>query len=117
MPASGCGAPTRPPREEVTAMVTVVALLVAVAAAVRGMWSPCGLSMLTSLNPVSERSRGHRFWLTACWYVLGAVAGGALLGVGCGGLAVLWRFAPESAIVAAALVALLSDGAVLGWSL
>ena len=31
-----------------------VALAVAVVAAVRGMWSPCGLSMLSSLNPVSE---------------------------------------------------------------
>ena len=47
------------------------------------MWSPCGLSMLSSLNPVSEAARGNRFWLTAVWYVAGAVAGGALLGAGC----------------------------------
>ena len=36
-------------------------LLVAAVAALRGMWSPCGLSMLSTLNPVSERARGHRF--------------------------------------------------------
>ena len=32
----------------------IVALVTAVAAAARGMWSPCGLSMLSSLNPVSN---------------------------------------------------------------
>ena len=52
----------------------------AVSAALRGMWSPCGLSMLSQLNPVTERGRGHRFALTAAWYVLGAVVGGAALG-------------------------------------
>ena len=100
-------------------------LLVALAAvaAVRGMWSPCGLSMLSTLNPVSERARGHRFWLTACWYVLGALVGGALLGLGCavaavgyGGLA-----APSSVTWSVALVgatvAVFSDARVGGWSL
>jgi hypothetical protein len=61
----------------------VLALLVAAVAALRGMWSPCGLSMLTSLNPVAERARGHRPALTAAWYVLGAAVGGAALGAGC----------------------------------
>lgn len=61
----------------------VVALVVAAVAAVRGLWSPCGLSMLSSLNPVSEAARGHRFAPTAGWYVFGAVAGGAALGGTC----------------------------------
>ncbi|SHG17793.1 hypothetical protein SAMN05443575_1589 [Jatrophihabitans endophyticus] len=65
-------------------MLLSLALVTAVVAAARGVWSPCGLSMLSSLNPVSERARGHRFGLTAAWYVAGAVAGGAALG---GGLA------------------------------
>ena len=60
--------------------LTLCGIAVAGVAAVRGLWSPCGLSVLTSLNPVSERGRGHRFWVTACWYVAGAVAGGAALG-------------------------------------
>ncbi|WP_375487516.1 hypothetical protein, partial [uncultured Jatrophihabitans sp.] len=64
-----------------------VALLVATAAALRGVWSPCGLSMLSALNPVSERARGHRWGVTASWYVGGAVAGGAVLGGGCALLA------------------------------
>jgi MFS family permease len=98
-------------------MLLVVALLVAAVAAVRGMWSPCGLSMLSSLNPVSERSRGNRFWLTASWYVGGAALGGALLGVVCGGLAELWRFAAWPAALAVALLALVSDSGAVGWSL
>jgi hypothetical protein len=65
-------------------ILLAAALTTAVVAAVRGMWSPCGMSMLSSLNPVSESARGHRFWATAVWYVAGAAVGGALLGAGCG---------------------------------
>src|SRR4051812_49698983 len=61
----------------------VLLYVTATAAALRGLWSPCGLSMLSSLNPMSERARGHRFSATACWYVVGSIAGGALLGAGC----------------------------------
>lgn len=104
-------------------MLLLVALSVAVLAAVRGMWSPCGLSMLSSLNPVSEAARGNRFWITACWYVLGALLGGALLGTGAGlaasGLGrldasgtVVWSIA-----LAAALVAVVSDTGLSGRSL
>lgn len=64
-------------------MLLIAALATAGVAAVRGMWSPCGLSVLSSLNPVSESARGHRFWMTAVWYVAGAAAGGAVLGAGC----------------------------------
>lgn len=59
---------------------TVLALVVAVAAAVRSTWSPCGWSMLSTITPISERSRGHRYGLTAGWFVVGSVAGGATLG-------------------------------------
>ena len=104
-------------------MLLLVALVLAVVAAVRGMWSPCGLSMLSSLNPVSEAARGNRFWITACWYVFGASLGGALLGVGAAGAAsgvarlgasesVVW-----SLVLGAAVVAVASDTAVFGRSL
>lgn len=56
-------------------------LIVALAAAIRGMWSPCGLSMISSITPLSERSRGHRFWATAVWFTLGGIAGGVTTGV------------------------------------
>lgn len=103
----------------------MLVLLFALAAvtAVRGMWSPCGLSMLSTLNPVSERARSHRFWATACWYVVGAVVGGALLGLGCalvavgfGGLDAPTSVAWSVALVASS-VAVLSDARIGGWSL
>lgn len=101
----------------------LLALAVAVLAAVRGLWSPCGLSMLSSLNPVSERARGHRFALTAAWYVGGAATGGALLGAvtaaGAAAVAALpvgtaW---PWAAALVGALVSTASDSATTGFAL
>lgn len=56
------------------------ALAVAGLAAARSTWSPCGLSMLSSITPFAERSRGHRYSWTAAWFIAGAVVGGACLG-------------------------------------
>jgi hypothetical protein len=61
--------------------VVVLGAVVAVAAAARSTWSPCGLSMLSSITPLAERSRGHRFGATATWFVAGAVLGAATLGL------------------------------------
>jgi hypothetical protein len=103
-------------------MLTLL-FVVAVVAALRGLWSPCGLSMLSSLNPVAEMARGHRFWVTASWYVAGALAGGALLGGGCALLAwAVRRVDPPdaalwSAVLVAAVVATASDARLGGWSL
>lgn len=59
----------------------VVLLAVAVVAAVRGVWSPCGLSMLSSITPMTEAGRGNRFAVTAGWFVAGGVVGGISLGL------------------------------------
>jgi hypothetical protein len=64
-----------------TTLLIVLAALTAVVAAARSTWSPCGLSMLSSITPLAERGRGHRYRTTACWFVVGAVVGGASLGV------------------------------------
>jgi hypothetical protein len=63
-----------------TGLLVVVTLVVAASAGVRGTWSPCGLSMVSAINPLAERGRGYRYWLTVLWFVLGAGVGGALLG-------------------------------------
>jgi hypothetical protein len=108
---------------EVDMTLLVVGLSLAVVAAVRGMWSPCGLSMLSSLNPLSETARGNRFWLTALWYVAGAVLGGAALGAGCAlAASAVGRLHLSSTVVwttvlVAALVAVASDTGVAGRSL
>jgi hypothetical protein len=100
-------------------MLIVIALVLAVVAAVRGVWSPCGLSMLSSLNPVSEAARGNRYWLTTVWYVVGGAIGGAVLGAGCAlGALALDRLHPASVVVwaialAAAVVAVGSDSTLV----
>ncbi len=60
--------------------VLILGLVLAVTAAVRSTWSPCGWSMLSTMTPLSERSRGNRFHLTGTWFVAGAALGGLLLG-------------------------------------
>jgi hypothetical protein len=61
-------------------VLVACALVVSVVAAARSTWSPCGVSMLSTLTPLGERGRGTRFGTTAAWFVAGSAAGGALLG-------------------------------------
>jgi hypothetical protein len=94
------------------------ALLVAVVAAVRGTWSPCGLSMLSAINPLSEQSRGHRYGLTCTWFVAGSVLGGVAMGAFGAVLSPLAALVPAAAVgCVAALVTLASDLRLGGFSL
>jgi len=70
------------------ALLMTLASVVAVAAAVRSTWSPCGLSMLSTITPLSETGRRHRWAVTAAWFIVGAVVGGATLGAAAALLAV-----------------------------
>ena len=54
--------------------------LVATVSAIRGIWSPCGLSMLSSITPMTEAGRGYRFASTARWFLLGGIVGGLSIG-------------------------------------
>ncbi|MGH8927982.1 MAG: hypothetical protein ACRDWH_06495, partial [Acidimicrobiia bacterium] len=103
--------------------LTALTALIAVAAAVRSIWSPCGLSMLSTITPMAETGRGHRFRSTALWFVAGSVAGGVTLGglmgllaLGVGGLETAQVSALWLAAVAA-LVAAASDGRIGGFHL
>ena len=55
-------------------------IVVAVFSAARSTWSPCGLSMLSSITPFGERYRGARFAWTSAWFLAGAGVGGLTLG-------------------------------------
>lgn len=66
-----------------------MAAVTALAAAARSTWSPCGLSVLSSITPFGERGRGNRYWATASWFVAGAAAGGAALGTAAAGVALV----------------------------
>jgi hypothetical protein len=89
----------------------------ALVAAARSTWSPCGLSMLSSLTPLGDRGRGQRFGWTAAGYVAGAVLGGALLGsvLGLAALGVGMLGLPlPSRIAAGVVVAVLGAAADVG---
>jgi hypothetical protein len=70
-----------------TVCLLLAAAVVTIAAAARSTWSPCGLSMLASITPLSELGRGHRYRATAGWFVVGATVGGATLGAAVAALA------------------------------
>jgi len=91
-------------------VVAVLAFVVAVTAGVYSTWSPCGLSMMSQLTPVAERGRGHRFWVTASWFVFGALVGGATLGLGVALLAVAVHAVGLSTATASAIAALCALG-------
>ncbi len=68
-------------------LLTVAAVVLAVVAAARSTWSPCGVSMLATVTPLAERGRGHRYRSTAAWFIAGGTVGGATLGLVMAGLA------------------------------
>jgi hypothetical protein len=106
-----------------TGALAAGALLIAAVSGARGTWSPCGLSMISAINPLSERSRGNRYWLTAAWFVLGSVLGGVALGSASGLLALLLRPLADHRVAAiwiavlACLVALAADRRLGGFQL
>ena len=101
-----------------TAVISAVAIVVAFVGGVRSTWSPCGISMLSTITPLAEKGRGHRWWATATWYLAGSVAGGATLGAVIGLLAAgVHGLAPTvttTTIVIAAAITLLAAAAETG---
>jgi hypothetical protein len=94
----------------------IVACLLAVVGALRATWSPCGQSMLASLTPVGERSRGFSWRVTAGAYALGAIGGGALAGLALGTLGSLLPGGPAwrgPALLGTLLMALVIDATPL----
>jgi MFS family permease len=91
-----------------TALLVALAAAVAVAAAIRSTWSPCGLSMLSTITPIGERGRNQRYAGTAAWFIAGATLGGATLAAGAAllaaGVAAL-DLATSTLVAAAAVLA------------
>jgi hypothetical protein len=63
-----------------TIVLASVACIMALVAAARSTWSPCGLSMLATITPLAEQGRGHRYRTTATWFLVGSVLGGVSIG-------------------------------------
>jgi hypothetical protein len=79
--------------------------------------------MVSAINPMSERSRGYRYWLTALWFGAGSLVGslvvagaGAAIAVGLAALG-LPAFVLVAAGSVAALITLASDRRVGGFHL
>jgi len=85
------------------ALLTVTALVLAVVAAARSTWSPCGVSMLSSVTPLAEQGRGHRYRSTAAWFIAGGIAGGATLGLAMAALALAVAAVAPAAVGVAAV--------------
>jgi hypothetical protein len=106
-----------------TIVLGVSAAVVAVVAAARSTWSPCGVSMLATITPLAEAGRGHRYRSTALWFVAGSVAGGVTLGLALGVVALGVGAAGLSPVTlallacAASVVAAASDAQVGGLAL
>jgi hypothetical protein len=73
-----------------TALLLTAAVVLALAGAARSTWSPCALSMMSTITPFGEKGRGHRYGATAAWFVSGSIAGGLTSGAVAAGLAALW---------------------------
>jgi hypothetical protein len=103
--------------------LAILAFLTMIVAAARSTWSPCSLSMLSMVTPVGEAGRGHRYAVTAAWFVGGATLGGACLGGLMAGFAALihglsltGRTLAVTALTAA-IVAIAADLRVAGFAL
>jgi len=93
------------------ALLVALAASSAVVAAARSTWSPCGLSMLSTITPMGERARRYTFGGTAAWFIVGALLGGATLGLLAASLAAgigALDLAPATAVGAAAVLALVT---------
>ncbi len=105
-----------------TALIGLAAI-VAIATAIRSIWSPCGLSMLSTITPMAEAGRGHSFRSTSAWFVFGSFAGGLTLGGLMGAIALsvaALEATPAttlSIVAAASLIAAVSDGRISGFHL
>jgi hypothetical protein len=94
-----------------SALLVVLAAACAAVAAARSTWSPCGLSMLSTITPMGERARRYSYGGTAAWFVAGAVVGGATLGLGAAALAAVvgtLDLDPATALGVAAALALVT---------
>jgi hypothetical protein len=92
----------------VSVLLVALAAAIAVVAAARSTWSPCGLSMLSTITPMGERARRYSYGGTAAWFVAGAVLGGAMLGLGAAALAAgvaRLDLAPSTAVTIAGVLA------------
>jgi hypothetical protein len=101
--------------------IILIRVVIALAAAARSTWSPCGLSMLSQITPLAEAGRQHKFARTAGWFIAGSVLGGLALGCAIAGAAIvvaavgLGSRSALALIAGGALAAAATDAHLLGF--
>jgi hypothetical protein len=58
----------------------IIGIVIAMGAAIRGNWSPCGESLQAQLHPMGESGRGNRWGVTIGFFALGSAMAGGFLG-------------------------------------
>jgi len=102
-------------------MIIGFGIVIALAAAARSTWSPCGLSMLSQITPMAEAGRHQKFARTAGWFIAGAALGGAMLGSAIAAVAIalgaagLGQTAAIALISGCAIAAAAVDANLLGF--
>src|SRR5688572_23181459 len=71
--------------------------------------------MLASINPLGERARGTTFGRTFAWYLIGSVAGGALVGAALGFLGSELRDATDLSATTTAVAVAIVCAVGLAW--
>ncbi len=89
-------------------MQIVVTLVIALAAAVRGNWSPCGESLQAQIHPIGESSRGNRWLLTISAFTFGSVLAGGATTLGFAAVGSLLPITPSTALLLTAVVGVLA---------
>ena len=85
-----------------------IALIIAIGAAVRGNWSPCGESLQAQIHPLGEQSRGNTWAVTVgAFTIASALAGGIVTGL-MGWVGSIWTFDTTTALMATGLLGLVA---------
>lgn len=93
----------------------VIALSIALAAAIRGNWSPCGESLIAQIHPLGERGRRNNWWVTISAFTVGAIIGGGAIGALFGWVgSLLPEMTAATALTGTALLAAVAGALDLG---
>lgn len=88
----------------------LIALVVALGAAVRGNWSPCGESLQAQIHPLGEKSRGNSWPITITSFTAASILAGAVVTSVLGLLGSLVEFTATTALAATAILGIVAGG-------
>ena len=85
-----------------------IALVIALGAAIRGNWSPCGESLQAQIHPLGEKSRGNNWGITISSFTLASMVAGGLVTAGLGALGSIFTIGYDLAIALTAVLGIVA---------